>query len=102
MTRRILTLLGVAAVVMAVTVLSKLARVPVLRVAGQKATATTEATKAGPAPTTPWGEPDLQGIWREDYQVRYNDPRSMPGKSFLPTRKGPPWTSCEGPCPDSR
>src|SRR5579862_3409162 len=25
--------------------------------------------KAGPAPKTPWGEPDLQGIWNQTYAV---------------------------------
>jgi hypothetical protein len=70
----------VAAAIMAVVVLLKLAPVPV---AGQNATPTPPtgaAAKAGPAPATPWGEPDLQGIWREDYQVPLQRPAKYAGK----------------------
>jgi hypothetical protein len=80
MKRRVLPSLGVAVVVTAVAVLMRMASVPV---AGQNSTTPDAATKAGPAPTTPWGEPDLQGIWREDYQVALQRPAQFAGKEFF-------------------
>ena len=69
MRRRLLEVLGVAAVILAVTVLLKLTPAAV---AGQtpaaKATAGA-AAKTATAPKTPWGEPDLQGIWTDDFQT---------------------------------
>src|SRR4030088_181447 len=38
-------------------------------VAGRRSATTSKAptvAKTGPAPKTPWGEPDLQGIWSRD------------------------------------
>ena len=32
------------------------------------------AAKAGPAPKTPWGEPDLQGIWTNVYETPLQRP----------------------------
>jgi hypothetical protein len=83
MRNRFLKLIGVAAVIMAVTVLLKVAKVSV---AGRPPTATGQAgaaAKAGPAPKTPWGEPDLQGIWREDHQVPLQRPARYAGKEFF-------------------
>ena len=80
MRRRILLLLAVAAVVVAATVLSKLASVSV---AGQNSPAPGAATKAGPGLMTPWGEPDLQGIWSQDYQVALQRPAKYAGKEFF-------------------
>jgi hypothetical protein len=69
MRRRLLEVLGVAAVILAVTLLLKLTPAAV---AGQtpaaKATAGA-AAKTATAPKTPWGEPDLQGIWTDDFQT---------------------------------
>ena len=79
MSRRVLELIGVTAAMVAVVVLLKLAA----PIAGQSATPTPQtgaAAKAGPAPTTAWGEPDLQGIWREDYQVPLQRPAQYAGK----------------------
>jgi len=87
MSRRFLELIGVAAVIMAVVALLKLAPVSVAgptslgsfvgvaEAAGGGAQAPTAtgragaAAKAGPATKTSWGEPDLQGIWTNDYEV---------------------------------
>ena len=83
MSRRVLELIGVATAIMVVLVLLKLAPVPVT---GQNSTPTPQtraAAIAGPAPTTPWGEPDLQGIWREDYQVPLQRPAQYAGKEFF-------------------
>jgi hypothetical protein len=32
------------------------------------------AKKAGPAPRTPWGAPDLQGIWNDTYEIPLQRP----------------------------
>jgi hypothetical protein len=69
MRRRLLEVIGVVAVILAVIVLLKV--VPV-GVAGQApapgAKAGTTAT-TGPATKTAWGDPDLQGIWTDDFQT---------------------------------
>ncbi|PYR26536.1 MAG: hypothetical protein DMF92_18270 [Acidobacteria bacterium] len=83
MSRRFLELLGVAAVLIAAVLLLKLARAPVGAAAqAQRATAGT-TTKPGPAPTTPWGEPDLQGIWTRDSDEPLQRPARYAGKEFL-------------------
>ncbi|MSO82625.1 MAG: hypothetical protein EXQ53_04950 [Acidobacteria bacterium] len=69
MTRRLLKSIGVAAVILAVVLLLKLAPVPVTGQAPAPAAQPGAVTKAGPAPTTPWNEPDLQGLWMYDFEV---------------------------------
>ena len=73
MIKRFLEAICVAAVALGVIVLLRLAPV---HVAGQAQTATPEAgaADAGPAPTTPWGEPDLQGIWTDEFQTPLERP----------------------------
>ena len=73
MSKRFLQVTGVAAVIVAVIVLLKLAPASV---AGQVQTATPAraAAEAGPAPTTPWGESDLQGIWTDEFQTPLERP----------------------------
>jgi len=66
MRRRSLEVLGVVALILAVIVLLRLAPLGPGATAGAKAEGT---TKAGTAPKTQWGEPDLQGIWTDDYQT---------------------------------
>jgi hypothetical protein len=41
------------------------------------------AAKAGPAPTTSWGEPDLQGIWARDTTEPLQRPPKWANKEFL-------------------
>jgi hypothetical protein len=41
------------------------------------------AAKAGPAPKTAWGEPDLQGIWTDDYQTPMQRPTKYANKEFF-------------------
>src|SRR5262245_45477218 len=41
------------------------------------------AAKAGPAPATPWGEPDLQGIWARDTNEPLQRPAKWADKEFL-------------------
>jgi hypothetical protein len=69
MKRRLLELIGVAAVILAVVVLLKLAPSPVAGQAPTPAAQPAAAADAGPAPKTAWGEPDLQGLWTYDVEV---------------------------------
>jgi hypothetical protein len=67
MRRRFLEVSGLAAVATAVVVLLKLAPIPVV---GQTLAADAGAAEtAGPAAKTAWGEPDLQGIWTNNYET---------------------------------
>ena len=79
MRTRLLELIGVAAVIMAVTVLLELAPVPV---ASQAPTAPGQA-EAAPAAPTPWGEPDLQGIWTTDYEIPLQRPARFVDQEFF-------------------
>ena len=79
MSRRILQVIGVAVSILAVVVLLKLAPV-----AGQAPTDRAGApAKAGPAPKTPWGEPDLQGIWTNDYETPLQRPARYANKELF-------------------
>src|SRR5262245_14210284 len=76
MSRRAFQVIGVGAAVLAVVGLLKL--VPV---AGQAPAGKDEAgpakegvEKAGPAGKTPWGDPDLQGIWTNDFETPLQRP----------------------------
>ena len=74
MIRAFVASLGALAVVIA---LLELAPGPV---AGQK---TETGAKAGPAPKTPWGEPDLQGIWNNEYQIPLQRPARYANREFF-------------------
>src|SRR5688572_10562860 len=80
MRRRILESLSVAAVVMGLVAFLQLS------VAGQApAAGTTGATAAasGPAPKTPWGHPDLQGIWLDEFDTPFERPARYADKEFF-------------------
>ena len=68
MRKRLLTVLGVVGVVLAVIVLLKV--VP----AGS---ATPQGSRTG------WGEPDLQGIWTDDYQTPLQRPARYANQEFF-------------------
>ena len=69
MRRRLLEVLGVVAVILAVIILLKVAPVGLAgQSPGPGAKAGTTA-RAGPAPKTAWGDPDLQGIWTDEFQT---------------------------------
>ena len=74
MRRRLLAVLGVVALILAVIVLLKVAPVGV---AGQTAAATGSATK------TAWGDPDLQGIWTDDFQTPLQRQAKYAGKELF-------------------
>ena len=83
MNRRFLEAIGVAGAVIALIVLLKLAPAPV---ASQATTATAKAgatAKTGPAPKTAWGEPDLQGIWANEYETPLQRPTRYANKEFF-------------------
>jgi hypothetical protein len=67
-------------VLVAVTALLKLAPAPV---SGQTPAASTGAATAGPVPRTPWGEPDLQGIWTEQFDTPLQRPARFASKEFF-------------------
>ena len=71
MRRRLLALLGGAAVIAVVSLVSVAAQTP------------TTAAKPVPAPKTSWGEPDLQGLWTSEYQVPLQRPAKYAGREFL-------------------
>jgi len=74
MRRRLLAVLGVGALILAVIVLVKVAPVGV---AGQTSTATGSATK------TAWGDPDLQGIWTDEFQTPLQRQAKYAGKELF-------------------
>ena len=96
MSRPSLELIGLAAVIMVVVVLVKLAPV-----AGQVPTATAAAgdvEKAGPAGKTAWGEPDLQGIWTNHYEIPLQRPARYANKEFFTEEeRGDPRLSARPP-----
>ena len=49
----------------------------------QPAPAQTTATASDPTPMTPWGEPDLQGIWAIVSQIPLQRPPEFAGRQFL-------------------
>src|SRR5712692_11254854 len=83
MRRRLLEVLGVAVVILVVTVLLK---VTPLRVAGQGAPAKAKAeggANTGTSPKTSWGDPDLQGIWTDEFQTPLQRPTRYANKEFF-------------------
>src|SRR5918993_856641 len=48
-----------------------------------QAPAPAAAEKAGPAPKTPWGAPDLQGIWTNTHEVPLQRPAKYGDKEFF-------------------
>ena len=89
MRQRILVIMGVAAVtafvsLTAATVAGQ-ARRPAATAAaqGQSAAQTGAAAKAGPAPKTAWGDPDLQGIWTDDYTTPLQRQAKYANKEFF-------------------
>ena len=81
MKRRFVAAIGVAVAVMAVIAFLKLSPVPV---AGQAQAATDQpGSAAKAAPKTAWGEPDLQGIWANEYATPLQRPARYANKEFF-------------------
>jgi hypothetical protein len=76
----LLALTGLAAVVVTAIVL----RIVPSSAQGQTRAATPPAAAAaGPAARTPWGEPDLQGIWTNDFETPLQRPARYANKEFF-------------------
>src|ERR1700688_3193622 len=80
MNRRFFQLLGVAAVLIALVLILRFARDASTQSASGKAGAS--ATK-GPGTATPWGDPDLQGIWTRDSDEPLQRAVKYANKEFL-------------------
>jgi hypothetical protein len=71
MRNRIIGIIGVVVIVLVVAGL--------LRMTGMSV----DSQTAGPSPKTPWGEPDLQGIWTDPYQTPLQRPAKFANKEFF-------------------
>ena len=83
MSWRFFKLIGVATMIVAVTVLLRLATVPV---EGQGPVGFGPGGGRGtdrPGGKISWGEPDLQGIWRDDYQIPLQRPARYADQEFF-------------------
>jgi hypothetical protein len=74
MRRRLRVLVGMATA-------TAIASLMLTTVAGQ--TPSQSTAKTGPAPKTAWGDPDLQGIWTDDYQTPLQRPAQFANKEFF-------------------
>jgi hypothetical protein len=80
MRRPVLQVIGVSVIVLVVILLLK------FTVADQTSRATARADAPGQKSSglkTPWGEPDLQGIWTDEYQTPLQRPARYAGKEFF-------------------
>jgi hypothetical protein len=83
MKRRFLGALGLVGTIMALIAFLKLAPMPL---AGQAPAAPAEAATtadAGLASRTLWGEPDLQGIWANEYETPLQRPAQYANREFF-------------------
>src|SRR5437899_12719014 len=80
MRTRLLKSIGVAAVIMTVLVFLKPAEVAV---ADQAPAASVTAPPAAPVLKTPWGEPDLQGIWTDESDTPLQRPAKYANQEFF-------------------
>src|SRR5712691_5224457 len=83
MSRRFLGGIGVTGTVAALIVLLKLAPVPIAGPASTDAAQAGAAGNTGPVPRTAWGEPDLQGIWANEYETPLQRPARYANKEFF-------------------
>src|SRR6266705_5498087 len=79
MRTRLLKLVGVAAVIMAALVFLKPAEVAV----ADQAPAVSAKAPAAPELKTPWGEPDLQGIWTDESDTPLQRPAKYANQEFF-------------------
>lgn len=83
MGRRFFVVIGVAAAVVAMVLLVKLASAPVTGQTPAPGPSGQAPANTGPAPRTPWGEPDLQGIWTNEYETPLQRPTQYANKEFF-------------------
>jgi hypothetical protein len=77
MRRRLLESLGVAAVIIALVAVLKLS------VAGQAPAAKATGAAGAAPPKTAWGQPDLQGIWLDEFDTPLERPAKYATKEFF-------------------
>jgi hypothetical protein len=77
-TKRLLLLAGVVTTIAIVSLAMRSGLTPAMT-----GRASTVAVKTGPAPKTPWGEPDLQGIWSRDADVPLQRPTKYGNREFF-------------------
>src|SRR5712692_1284534 len=77
---RLLLLAGMA---MTIAVVSLVMRAVAGRTSATTSKAPAVAVKTGPAPKTPWAEPDLQGIWSRDVDVPLERPAKYANQEFF-------------------
>lgn len=83
MSRRIIGGLGIAGLLVAAALFLNAGQVAVDAQTPVAAAAADEASKAGPAPTMPWGDPDLQGIWTRVVNEPLQRPTKYGNREFL-------------------
>ena len=76
------SLFAIVGALAVVILLFKLAAVLTGQAPTNKATTATTPSSSAP-PKTPWGEPDLQGIWTYEYQIPLQRPDKYAGKEFF-------------------
>src|SRR5262245_26188990 len=77
MRSRLLGVIAVAALVLATAGLLRTAHV------FDEGRAPSSVSTSGPVPRTPWGEPNLQGIWTDPYQTPLERPAQFAGKEVF-------------------
>ena len=72
-------------VAIAAAAVSAAISVPVTRISAQVIPSPAQAGegKAGVAPKTPWGEPDLQGIWTDEFDTALQRPPRFANQEFF-------------------
>ena len=60
-------------------------------ITGTLAQRTASVTAPVPVLKTPWGEPDLQGIWTDEFDTPLQRPAKYANRSFSPRRSAPNW-----------
>lgn len=83
MAERFLQSIAVAGLVLVLTLFLKLGPLPVASQAQTPGAPDATTTNPGPAPKTPWGAPDLQGIWTNTHEVPLQRPASYANKEFF-------------------
>src|SRR5437879_1888320 len=80
MRTRLLNLIGAAAVIVSAVVFFKPAQVTV---AQESPAASVTPPASAPVLKTPWGEPDLQGIWTDEFDTPLQRPAEYANQEFF-------------------
>jgi hypothetical protein len=83
MAKRLLQLTGVVAALVALALVVNLGFPRGVSQAQTPAASNQRTDESGPAPKTPWGTPDLQGIWNDTYDTPLQRPARYANKEFF-------------------